>query len=128
MTVSFKFDSGKTSMWADKVTAELPALGAAGMRAAVREGARILQAEARQAAPYRSGGLSGSIVIEQIGATARIGPTAPYARRIELGMHSKDRLGRSYHERGHPYMSPAARKASGELMTIFRANVTAALT
>lgn len=32
---------------------------------------------------------------------------APYARRIEIGFHGTDSLGRNYHQAGQPYLRPA---------------------
>ena len=132
MGVTLSFDSGTTSMWAAKLRSEIPAKGLAGMKAAVHEGARLVQAYAKDAAPHDSGTLGGSIKIfekiDSLGAEARIGPTAKYGRRIELGYHATDARGRGpYHERGHPYMTEGVRRSQRELVAIFAAHLRSEL-
>jgi hypothetical protein len=131
MSVSFRFDPGSTARFAEAVKGELPARGLAGMKAAVVEGARLIQAEAKSDAPAH---IAGTIVVDQkvsrFGARAAIGPTAADARRWELGFHGVDRLGRSYANPGfggRPYMQPGAKRALGQLSEIFRASAAAAL-
>lgn len=131
MAVSFSFDPGTTSRFAQVVRGDLPAKGLAGMKAAVAEGARLIQAEARAEAPRH---IAGTITIDQkvsrFGARAAIGPTAPDARRWELGFHGVDARGRDYSSPGfggRPYMGPGARRAVDQLTEVFRASATAAL-
>jgi hypothetical protein len=131
MAVKFSFDPGSTSRWAQIVKDELPAKGLAGMKAAVHEGARLIQAEAKSDAPKH---IAGTITIDEkvsrFGARAAVGPTAPDARRWELGFHGTDARGRDYSSPGfggRPYMGPGARRALGQLSEVFRASAAAAL-
>lgn len=40
-------------------------------------------------------------------ATAEVGTNAPQGRRLELGFHGTDALGRSYQQRPYPHFGPA---------------------
>lgn len=53
---------------------------------------------------------------------ARIAPTVIYGRRIELGFHGTDSLGRNYTNPGqpaYPFLKPGLDKALGRLPDIF---------
>src|SRR5438552_19046477 len=78
---------------------------AEGARAAVAEGAHLVERKAKQNAPVVSGTLRRSIRV--LGPTpwgfggwsALIGPSAIYGRRVELGFHGADSLGRNYDQK-----------------------------
>jgi len=98
---------------------------------AVADGAHLIQAAAMKHAAGRpgpnavSGTLRRSIHVEgptgEEGTyTARIGPSAIYARRIELGfMNMRDSLGRLYHQPPYPYMAPGLADADLEMNALF---------
>lgn len=46
---------------------------------------------------------------------SRTGPTAIYGRRIELGFHQTDRLGRVYNQPAYPFMGPGLETARSRL-------------
>lgn len=54
----------------------------------------------------RSWRIEGPVEVEQ-GAAGKVGPTAIYARRIELGFRGPDSLGRVFNQLGKPYVKPA---------------------
>jgi HK97 gp10 family phage protein len=95
-------------------------------RAAVAEGAHFIEARAKQNAPVKTGTLRRSIRV--FGPTsigfgsymALIGPTVIYGRRVELGFHGADSLGRHYDQEGRPYLGDAYAEAmAGPLSAIF---------
>lgn len=49
----------------------------------------------------------------------RVGPTAPYGRRIERGFVGVDSLGRRYNQRPFPYLHPALRKSVPAIRRIY---------
>lgn len=52
---------------------------------------------------------------------AGAGPTGPYARRVSLGYHGVDSLGRGpYHQHGNPYAAKAAGDAAGAVYELAR--------
>lgn len=57
-----------------------------------------------------------------------IAPTLIYGRRIELGFHGADSLGRVYDQPGFPFLKPGFDKALPILPRIFRDTWQAALT
>lgn len=71
------------------------------------DGAKLVQTAMMLRAPHRSGRLRGGISIGAYAGYPAVGPTGPYARRISIGFHSTDRLGRRYSERGNAYASGA---------------------
>lgn len=81
------------------------------LAAAVRSGGLLVENDAKQMAPYRTGTLRRSIHVEvESGAgqaTAEIGTDVPYAARVEFGFEGKDSLGREYHQPARPYLRPA---------------------
>jgi hypothetical protein len=130
--VTLAFDSGSTSLFASKVKVELPARGLAGMRAAVDAGARLLVAEASASRDGRAARVTATTKVNDLGAEAKIGPTAPFGRRLELGYHGVDTLGRSYKTpnpgaKGHRFMATASRHVGAELAEIFAASTSRAL-
>ena len=52
---------------------------------------------------------------------ARVGPTAIYGRRIELGFKGADSLGRVYNQPKYPYFKPGVDKALTKLNRVFEA-------
>ena len=109
-------------------------------RAAVAEIAGLIEKRAKQNASGRpgpnviTGTLRRGIIHEPItpwglrGWKTRVGPTAIYSRRIELGFHGADRLGRHYNQPGYPYFVPAFRQTLREAGTIYYRHWSAALT
>lgn len=98
----------------DRIMAKAQAASAA----ALAEAAKAVRDQARTDASGRpgpnivSGSLRNSIVVDGpradgLGWVAFVGPTAPYGRRVELGFHGADSLGRVYDQTGFPYMEPA---------------------
>jgi Bacteriophage HK97-gp10, putative tail-component len=74
-----------------------------------------------------TGDLRRSVVVTDISATgsmgwtARIAPTTSYGRRVELGFHGTDRLGRHYDQAARPFLRPALDELRPyELPEVFR--------
>jgi HK97 gp10 family phage protein len=58
-------------------------------------------------APYLTGTLRRSIHVEMVdSSSALVGTDLPYAKRQEYGFMDKDKLGRVYHQKAHPYFRP----------------------
>ena len=51
--------------------------------------------------------------------TVSIAPTMVYGRRIELGFHGTDSIGRHYNQPGYPFLKPGLDKAIPVLPRIF---------
>ena len=104
-------------------------------RTAVMTGAHLIEAQAKQSMngpgpQVRTGTLRRSInVIDTttLGAgsyQARIAPTVIYGRRMELGYHGTDSLGRSYQNPGqkaYPYLSTGLNRSLPLLQGVFAA-------
>jgi HK97 gp10 family phage protein len=94
-------------------------------RAAVSEAASSLEADAKRRAPVQTGTLRRGIRTAPItpwgvgGWQTTVGPTVVYSRRVELGLHGTDSLGRTYDELGHPYFEPAFAELRPKLAGIF---------
>lgn len=92
---------------ADRVVAETMDRAERGMTRAVI----FAEGEAKRRARVKTGRLRASIThrVERAGRGIRgwIGSNVPYARRIELGFHGTDRLGRAYNQWAYPYLRPA---------------------
>lgn len=97
------------------------------------DGALIAQGHAMDRAPVRSGTLRRSLHTEPArsdgagGFHAYMGPTVIYARRIELGFHGRDSIGRVYDQYGEPYVRPAFERARPEIMALARLRAASAL-
>mgnify|MGYP001292038658 CR=1 FL=1 len=66
----------------------------------------LVAAQAR--VPVKSGALRSSGRVEQLERHQyAVVFDTPYARRIELGFHGTDSLGRRYNQAGQPYLRPA---------------------
>lgn len=87
-------------------------------------GGERIKGQAMRSAPKKSGALRGDIQVFEIvpyglGARSKTGPTTlPYARRIELGFHGRDSIGRTYKYGGHPYLSPALQRVAPKIVAI----------
>src|SRR5262249_15494731 len=111
-----------------------------GAREAVAEMAAELEKDAKRRASGRpgpnviTGTLRRGIVHEPItpwglrGWKTGVGPTVIYSRRIELGFHGADRLGRVYNQPGYPYFVPAFRSLMRRAEGIYAKHWSAALT
>lgn len=94
-------------------------------RGAVAEAAHLIEAKAKENAPVVTGTLRRSIVVTGPVPTghgsfsATVGPTVIYGRRIELGFHGTDSIGRHYDQSGHPYFQPGFDSAKAEMPAIF---------
>ena len=90
-------------------------------RAAIAEMAAELEKKAKENASGRpgpnvvTGTLRRSIKHDPItpwglgGWQTKVGPTVIYGRRVELGFHGADSIGRRYNAPGYPYFEPAFR-------------------
>lgn len=58
---------------------------------------------------------------------SRTAPTTVYGRRIELGFHGADSLGRIYNQPGYPYVQPGISDAQPVLVGIYRMAWSSAL-
>lgn len=101
----------------DKVSRE----AANHLERAVTAGALVVQNEAKQKAPVRTGNLRRSIHTETTrkrvtSVTVATGTDAEYARRIEFGFSDTDSLGRSYNQPAQPYLRPAFDENRDEVM------------
>src|SRR5258708_5251694 len=100
-------------------------------RAAVAEVAGLLEKTAKQEASGRpgpnvvTGTLRRSIVHDPItpwgvgGWQTKVGPTVIYGRRIELGFHGADSLGRAYNHHGYSYFGPAYARVTPMIPAIY---------
>lgn len=101
---------------------------AAATRAAVAEAGHTIQAAAQGQAPVVTGTLRRSIRTRpltsfgMLGWETDVGPTVVYGRRVELGFHGNDALGRAYSQDGQPYLAPAFADVAPELALIFQAH------
>jgi hypothetical protein len=103
------------------------ASGAAGRKVAL-----AFQAEGMANSPVKSGTLrrSWQTVPVSEGLTvfsAAVGPTAVYARRIELGFRGPDSLGRVYNQAPAPYVEPAYRSVLPRALPLVVAEITGAI-
>jgi Bacteriophage HK97-gp10, putative tail-component len=101
-------------------------------RAAVIEAAHVAQRASMEEAPVVTGTLRRSIITEGPisvagGASAQVGPSVIYGRRVELGFFGSDSLGRSYSQAGNPYMERGLAAIQDQLTGIFEAAWGAAL-
>jgi hypothetical protein len=58
---------------------------------------------------------------------AQVAPSTVYARRVELGFHGADSIGRHFDQSAYPFMRPGLDKARDELPAIFEATWNAAI-
>ena len=107
-------------------------------RTAVMTGAHLIEAQAKQSMNgpgpnVQTGTLRRSINVvdtTSLGAgsyQARIAPTVIYGRRQELGFHGQDSRGRTYNQRGRPYLSTGLHRSLPLLQGVFSAAWQAAM-
>ena len=97
---------------ARKLAALSEAMQGQALEAAMRSGALLVQNDAKQLAPFRTGTLRRSIhtEVEATGpgrAEAMVGTDVVYAARVEFGFEGTDKAGRTYHQPPQPYLRPA---------------------
>ena len=102
-------------------------------RTAVESGAHLIEAMAKPETPVKSGRLRRSIGVldvTSLGAgiyQARVAPQTVYGRRIELGFHGQDSLGRTYNQSGNPYFQRGTNRALASMPSVFEAAWAAAM-
>lgn len=95
-------------------------------RKAVTDGGHLIERRSKQRSPVKTGTLRRSIHVDSVSRLSpgrwesRTGPSVIYARRIELGFHGADSLGRHYNQSGHPYMGPAFNESIDAVREIYR--------
>ncbi len=109
-------------------------------RAAVAEAAGEVEKQAKLNASGRpgpnviTGTLRRSIKHDPItpwgvrGWQTQVGPTAVYGRRVELGFHGTDSLGRHFNQPGYPYFTPSWNMVAPRMTAIYAAHWRKALT
>jgi hypothetical protein len=94
-------------------------------REVVTKGAEVVANHGKQEAPVKEGTLRRGIVrtkLEEFGPAAwlaEVGPTAVYGRRVDLGFHGTDALGRNYDQAGNPYWERAQGGSEAELADLY---------
>jgi len=117
----------------DKAVDALIARAEKGAATFVAKGGLLIEAAAKSRAPVKTGTLRrsinvGSISQEGLGRwKSQTYPTTVYSRRIELGFHADDSLGRHYDQAGRPYLSPGLEDAMGALHALHEATMAAAM-
>lgn len=112
---------------------EIVAKGDAALATFVAQGGALIEAAAKERAPVKTGTLRRSIGVWSITGDAlgmwssRTYPTTVYSRRIELGFHGNDSLGRHYSQSGQPYLTPGLDDAKSRLSPLFESTVRKAL-
>jgi HK97 gp10 family phage protein len=100
---------------------------------AVRQGALMMQRAGMARTPVKQGTLRRSWqtgdVYGSLGVYAvQVGPTAVYARRIELGFKGADSLGRTYNQQPKPYVRPAYVETAPKILALIRNQFANAIT
>ena len=106
----------------------------------VVEGAALVESRGKKNAPVSKGNnppihgtlrrsiSMGTPTIEGPGVfSSRGGPSVIYARRVELGFHGADSLGRVYDQDGRPYWGPAVNSSHDDILAIFLTQLADAL-
>lgn len=104
----------------------------AGALKAAADAGHLVEAATKARAPVRSGTLRRSVRSwvsrEDLGEAAySVAPTTVYARRIELGFHGPDSLGRVYHQGPHPYLKPAVHASLPGIARVIQTRMIAAI-
>lgn len=90
----------------------------------------LVEAAAKRRAPVKTGTLRRSITTWGAGGLqvyAQVAPTVVYARRVELGFHGADSLGRVYNQQGKPYLKPGQHDALPGILALARTRFRAAV-
>jgi hypothetical protein len=96
-----------------------------GSRTGVMLAARAIEASVKRETPVLTGTLRRSIHVEGPepfgvgGWMAQVGPSEVYGRRVELGFHGTDSLGRKYDQDGNPYMERGFARVAPQLPEVF---------
>jgi hypothetical protein len=120
--VYFHFDG--LSEWQTAVD-EMIARTTVAAREVVTLGGHIIEAAAKERAPVVTGTLRRSIAVTKVQQLSidqwlsETGPTTAYGRRIELGFHGADSLGRVYNQAGQPYFGPAVEDSMPAVETLY---------
>lgn len=88
------------------------------------EAARSVADDLAARAPVRSGNLVGSIGVfgpfsEKGDVVYAAGVAAVYGRRVALGFHGTDSLGRTYDQQGQDFVGPAVSKAPARMSEVY---------
>ena len=99
---------------------------------AAADAAHLVEAATKQRAPVRTGTLRRSVLSRVLaagdGVTAySVGPTTVYGRRIELGFHGPDSLGRVYHQGPHAYLKPGLYESLSGISRVIQTRMLAAI-
>lgn len=117
----------------EKAVDGLIAKGAAAVGTFVAVGGHMIEAAAKARAPVDTGTLRRSIGVWSITSdglgvwSSRTYPTTVYARRVELGFHGTDSLGRHFDQGAQPYLGPGLDDARSRLGVLFESTVRKAL-
>lgn len=99
---------------------------------AAQDAAHLVEGAAKRRAPVLTGTLMRSITSwvsrEDVGeAGYSVAPTVVYARRIELGFHGPDSLGRVYNQAPRPYLKPAVHDSLPGITKVIQTRMIAAI-
>jgi hypothetical protein len=117
----------------DRAIDELIAKASEGAAKFVAQGGLMIEAAAKARAPVLTGTLRRSIGVHDVREIglgrweSQTYPNTIYSRRIELGFHGDDSLGRHYDQAGQPYLAPGLESVRGGLDALFTATMAAAL-
>lgn len=104
-----------------------------GTRNGIAACARLVEASAKRETPVDTGTLRRSEHVEgpeQVGMAtwmAQIGPSELYGRRVELGFHGTDSLGRHFDQDGNPYMERGFYQVAGQFTGVMTASWAASM-
>ena len=104
----------------------------AGAVKAALDASHLVESAAKSRAPVETGTLRRSIRSwlsrEDMTETAySVAPATVYARRIELGFHGPDSLGRVYNQGPHPYLKPAVHESLPGIARVIQTRMIAAI-
>jgi HK97 gp10 family phage protein len=90
-----------------KAFKDLASLAERNKAVAIKLVANQYKNDVQAGAPYLTGTLRRSIHVEMVdSSSALVGTDLPYAKRQEYGFMDKDKRGRVYHQKAHPYFRP----------------------